>query len=124
MRPSGRRLALTETAPEFLVLARGEEFSGWLLDHTAKWPKSARFTLMQCIENHAFDIAEFLVEAHYEPRSRREKLARVNLLFERMRQLLRLARRANVQPRRGFETVMRNIAREVCFDALGVQELL
>jgi hypothetical protein len=43
---------------------------GWLLDHCAKWPKSARFTLTQRIENHALDVTEQLVLARYEPGAR------------------------------------------------------
>jgi hypothetical protein len=53
-----------------LVLAKWEEFTGWLLDHCAKWPKSARFTLTQRIENHALDVTEQLVLARYEPGAR------------------------------------------------------
>jgi hypothetical protein len=41
------RPAAKEAGPELLVLARWEEFTGWLLDHTGRWPKSARFTLTQ-----------------------------------------------------------------------------
>jgi len=91
------------------VLSRWEEFTGWLLDQTARWPKSARFTLTQRVENHALDVTEMLVLARYDPRERRSLLCRVNLLFERMRFLFRIARRGNVMPRRGFEVAMRGV---------------
>jgi hypothetical protein len=52
-----------EAGPELLVLQRWEEFTGWLLAHTARWPKSARFTLCQRVQNHALDVTELLVVA-------------------------------------------------------------
>jgi len=38
--------------PDLLVLAKFEEFTGWLLDRTAKWPKSARYTWGHHIFDH------------------------------------------------------------------------
>ena len=49
-----------EAGPELQVLARWEEFTGWLLEHTARWPRSVRFTLCQRIQNHALDVTEML----------------------------------------------------------------
>ena len=95
--------------PELLVLARWEEFTGWLLQHTARWPRSARFTLCRRVQDHALDVAELLVVARYEARERGEVLARANLLLERMRLLLRLARAANVMSGRGFESAVRGL---------------
>jgi len=103
------RPAAAEAGPELLALARWEEFTGWLLDHTAKWPKSARFTLTQRIENHALDVTESLVVARYEPRGRLETLRRVNLVLERMRFLFRIALDGRVMPKGGFETAMRRV---------------
>ena len=104
VRPKAR-----EAGPELLVLAKWEEFTGWLLDHTAKWPKSARFTITQRVENHALDVTEDLVLARYEPRGRREILHRINLTLERMRFLFRLAVDARVMPKNGFETAVRQV---------------
>jgi hypothetical protein len=95
--------------PELLALAQWEEFVAWLLDHCAKWPKSARFTLTQRVENHALDVVEELVVARYEPRGRLERLREVNLRLERMRFLLRLAVGARTMPKAGFETALRRI---------------
>jgi len=92
---------------DLLVLAKFEEFCGWLLDRTAKWPKSARFTLTQRIENHALDVVEDLVQARYERQGRRERLDGVNLKLERMRHLFRLARGAGACPFKVFEASMR-----------------
>jgi len=98
-----------EAGPELLVLAHWEQFIPWLLDHTRKWPKSARFTLTQRIENHALDLTEALVLARYEPDRRRRLLREVNLLLERMRHLCRIARDLRIMPKSGFETAMREI---------------
>jgi len=89
------------------VLAKFEEFTGWLLDRTAKWPKSARFTLTQRIENLALDVVEDLVVARYSRPGRRARLDAANLRLERMRHLFRLARESNVCPFHVFETAAR-----------------
>jgi hypothetical protein len=96
-----------QAGPDLLVLAKFEEFVGWLLDRTAKWPKSARFTLTQRIENHALDVVEDLVLARYQPQGRRARLDAVNLRLERMRHLFRLAKGAGACPFNVFETSMR-----------------
>ena len=106
--PHGRPPA-REAGPELLVLAKWEEFTGWLLAHTSRWPKSARFTLCQRVQNAALDVAEMLVVARYEPRARVRTLRRCNLTLERMRLLLRLARAAGVMPPAGFESAMRGL---------------
>lgn len=98
-----------EAGPDLLVLAKFEEFTGWLLDRTAKWPKSARFTITQRIENHALDVVEDLVVARYQKAGRKARLDSVNLRLERMRHLLRLARGAQVCPATTFESALRSI---------------
>ena len=74
-----------EAGPELLVLQKWEAFVGWFLHHTGKWPKHARFTLAQRLENHALDVTELLVQARYEPKLRATLLRTVNLRLERMR---------------------------------------
>ncbi len=96
------RPAAPTAGPELLVLAQWEEFTGWLLAHTGRWPKSVRFTLAQRVEEHALDITEMLVEARYEPEPRRRLLHDVNLRLERVRHLLRLALATNATSNRGF----------------------
>ena len=86
------------------MLAKWEKFTGWFLEHTARWPRSARFTLCQRVQDHALEVVELLVVAHYEPRERKRRLHEASLLLERMRYLFRLARAAKVMPARGFET--------------------
>ncbi|QDU69535.1 four helix bundle protein [Engelhardtia mirabilis] len=81
-----------DAGPELLALARWEAFCEWFLPHTARWPRSCRFTLVRRLQDHALDVAEWLVVARYEPAQRAELLRRANLHLERMRHLLRLAR--------------------------------
>ncbi len=103
------RPAAREAGPELLVLAKWEEFTGWLLEHTSKWPKSARFGLVRRVDDHALDITEFLIVARYEPRERRLTLREVNLRLERLRFLLRIATARRVMPASEFETAMRHV---------------
>ena len=103
------RPAPKKAGPDLLVLARMEEFTGWLLDRTAKWPKSARFTLTQRIENAALDVVEDLVAARYSRAGRRQRLDAVNLRLERLRHLFRLAKGARVCPFNVYESSIRSL---------------
>jgi len=98
-----------EAGPELLCLQKWEETLGWLLEHTAKWPKSARFSLVQKVDRHALDVLEMLVVARYEPGARKKHLREINLRLELLRYLLRIARARNVMPATGFETAMRGL---------------
>lgn len=84
------------------VLVAGEELLGWLLDHTARFPRDVRFTLSQRIDNLALDVYERLVEARYA-RERGAILRRVNLDLEKLRLLLRLATDRKHLPVRSLE---------------------
>lgn len=109
MSAPAQRPAPREAGPELLALQKWEDTAGWLLEHTAKWPKSARFSFVQKVDNHALGVLEMLVVARYEPGRRRELLREVNLRLEQLRFLLRMARARQVMPPAGFETAMRGI---------------
>ncbi len=98
-----------QAGPELLVLAHWEEFLGWFLPHTGRWPKSHRFTLCQRVQALALDVAELLVQARYDRRGRAQVLSDVNLRLERIRLLCRLARAVDAMPARGFETAIRGV---------------
>ena len=98
-----------QAGPDLLVLQKWEEFCAWLLAHTGRWPKSARFTFAQRVENHALDIAELLVLARYDRTRRRDALQTINLKLERLRHLFRLAKSIGVMPNQGFESAMRGV---------------
>lgn len=94
---------------DLLLLQHWEAFCGWFLLQTAKWPKSARFTLTQRLENHALDVVEMLVEARYEPRQRPGLLRSINLRLERMRFLCRLAKAGQLATPAAFERANRDL---------------
>ncbi len=96
-----------EAPPELLVLQRWEDLTGWLLQHTARWPRAWRFTLCSRVQNQALEIADLLVQARFEPSLRAERLREANLLLERMRLCLRLSVAAGAMGRRGLETAAR-----------------
>lgn len=98
-----------EAGPELLILQKWEAFTAWFLNHTARWPKAARFTLTQRLENHALDVTEMLVQARYDPPMRKQLLHDVNLRIERMRFLGRIARVARIETKKGFEQSMRHL---------------
>ena len=106
--PSARPPA-REAGPELLCLAHWEETAGWLIEHTAKWPKSTRFGLVRRVDDHALEVLELLVVARYERKERARTLRAVNLRLERLRFLLRAARTRNVMPASSFETAMRGV---------------
>jgi hypothetical protein len=95
--------------PELLVLQKWEAFTGWFLNHTGKWPKHARFTLTQRLDDHALDITEMLVQARYEPQQRKTLLRAINLRLERMRFLCRIAKDSRLESAPGFESTLRQI---------------
>lgn len=109
MSSPARRPAAREAGPELLALQKWEDTAGWLIEHTAKWPKSARFTFVQKVDNHALGVLEMLVGARYEPDQRRRLLREINLRLEQLRYLLRMARARQIMPAAGFEIAMRGI---------------
>jgi hypothetical protein len=103
------RPAAREAGPELLVLAKWEEFTGWLLEHTARWPKSARFSLVRRVDDHALDVTELLIVARWEPRERKRALREIDLRLERLRFLLRIARSRSVLASTSFERAVRAV---------------
>lgn len=103
------RPAAQQAGPELLVLQQWEAFVGWMFHHTGKWPKAARFSLTQRLQNHALDVTEMLVEARYEPRLRARLLHDANLRLERMRFLCRVALDARIEQPKGFESTLRQL---------------
>jgi hypothetical protein len=107
--PTHARPGPREAGPELQVLAHWEAFVPWLLDHCARWPRSARFSLTQRVENHALDVLELLIVARYQPRQRAGSLREANLTLERMRFLCRVARARKLMSSRAFEKAMADV---------------
>lgn len=83
------------------VFAAWEQFVGWLLERTEKFPKRVAFTFRTRIDNLALDVYERLIEARYQ-RERGTLLTRINLDLEKLRLLLRLAHEQRVLDPRAF----------------------
>ena len=98
-----------EAGAELMCLQAWEQHAGWIVEHTAKWPKSARFSLVQKVDNHALAVLELLVVARYEPKQRSAALREANLRLEQLRFLLRIALQRRITTMAGFETALRGI---------------
>lgn len=86
------------------------EFLEWFLARTEKFPKKARFTFSNRMDNLALDILENLTEAAYLPR--REKiqvLKSSNRKLERLRILLRLSLQRRYINKTSFEYAIRKL---------------
>lgn len=103
------RPAAARAGPELRVLSLWEDFLAWFLHHTARWPKSVRFTLTQRLQNLSLEVLEDLVEARYQRRGRLARLTSANLRLEQIRYLCRIARTLRVQDGKGFETAMHHV---------------
>jgi hypothetical protein len=103
------REAPTPAGPELACLLHWEQVSGWMLERTAKWPKSMRFALVQKVDLHVLEVLDALVVARYEPRERVHCLREANLRLERLRFLLRIALARQALSKSHFETAMRSI---------------
>ena len=73
-----------------VLFSRWEAFTGWVLNHTQKFPRRTRHTLANRIDNLLLDVYEALVEARYS-RQRLPILKQINLELEKLRLFLRLA---------------------------------
>ena len=69
-----------------------EEFTGWTMDHTAKIPKSQRFTFGQRIDGRTLDVLELIVQCIYRT-DRTTGLHRINLELEVLRVLWRVVQK-------------------------------
>ncbi|MEO0480643.1 MAG: four helix bundle protein [Planctomycetota bacterium] len=85
-----------EAPAELRVLQEAEEFATWLLQRTARWPKSSRATLTLRIEELALSVLDDLVQARYRRAGRADRLEAANLSLERTRYLFRIARNTQV----------------------------
>lgn len=92
--------------PELQVLARFEEFLAWSFGRTARWPKHARFTITQRVQNHLLDTLDDLVVARYVRAERLPRITGINLRLQRIRHLLRLALTNHVCPTATFEAML------------------
>lgn len=80
----------TRNDQDLPVFVKWVDFLKWLLLTTEKFPKSARFTFADRMNNLALDVVADLVEARYT-RQKFQSLNQVNLSLEKLRVLLRIS---------------------------------
>ena len=95
-------------APPLIVL--WERLTGQLLDRTAAFPKSARFTFASRIDGLSLDVLECLIRGRFAPRSERVVLLdRADGHLAVLRALLRLSLDRRLLSPGAFETLFREI---------------
>lgn len=90
------------------ALEKAYQFVVWLVPTVEKFPKGQKFLLGDRIQATALDVLEGLTEATYL-REAGAVLRRVNLLLERLRLLLRLAKDLHYLDLRRYEFVARAV---------------
>ncbi len=91
-------------------MALWEQVVADLLDRTARFPKSVRFTLSTRIDNLALDILERLVEARWTSgASKAAALRHADLDLAKLRLLLRICCDRRHLDRRGWTHVSRSL---------------
>lgn len=92
------------------LFVQWEQTVGEVLDRTAKFPKSVRFTFTGRIDNLALDVLERIVEAQYTSgQAKRRALEAIDLSLTRLRVLLRLSHERRFLSHRAYEHLMRRV---------------
>ena len=101
---------MSSSPDEPVLLLHWEETVGILLDKTARFPKSARFSFAGRIDGLALDVLEALVRARWAPRESKARwLADADLHLAVLRTMLRLAHERHHLPLAGFEHLVRRV---------------
>ena len=74
----------------------------WTFNHTARFPRHHRYSLGRQIERTLLDLLEVLIEARYV-RDKARLLDRANILLERLRFQMRLAKDLKALALNSFE---------------------
>jgi len=98
---------IADLAPIFILW---ERTVADLLERTARFPKSLRFTFAQRVDNLAIDVLETLAEAQFARGGRkRELLAQADRLLLRLRVILRLCHTRRLLDGGGYEHLARGL---------------
>ena len=89
-------------AGELPVILKLYDLMLWTLNHTARFPRHHRYSLGLRIEATLLDLLDALIEARYV-REKLKLLDRANILLERFRFQMRLARDLKVLASNSFE---------------------
>ena len=82
---------MAKAPPEMLVIAKVYDLVLWSCHHTAKFPRSHRFTLGDRLERRLYDLLDLLLRAKYA-RDRDTLLKDANMALELLRFQFRLAK--------------------------------
>lgn len=80
-----------QTSNEMRIFVKTYDFILWASNHTAKFPKSARFSFAVRIENKLLDFLDLILLAN-RMKDKREKLACADALIEQSRILFRMSK--------------------------------
>jgi hypothetical protein len=89
-------------AKDVPVILKLYDLMVWTLNHTARFPRHHRYSLGMRIEGTLLDLLDLLIEARYV-KEKTALLDRANILLERLRFQMRLARDLKVLPVNSFE---------------------
>ena len=84
------------------VILKLYDLALWTMNHTARFPRHHRYSLGQRLDGTLLDLLDVLIEARYV-REKARMLDRANVLLERLRFLMRLAKDMQVLPLKSFE---------------------
>jgi hypothetical protein len=90
------------TPQELPVILKFYDLVLWTLNHTARFPRHHRYSLGQRIEGTLQDLLDVLIEARYA-HGKAALLDRANVLLERFRFQMRLAKDLKVLALNSFE---------------------
>lgn len=88
--PQNKTTSSSENFHDLPIFVKWTDFLKWLLHTTEKFPKKARFTFSNRINDLALSVVEELVEARYST-SKKVTLRSTNLRLEKLRILLRIS---------------------------------
>ncbi len=92
----------TDNRQDLPIFVKWMDFLKWLLATTEKFPKRARFTFSDRINNLALDMVEELVEARYT-KHKISSLQRANLRLEKLRMLMRISYESKFLSHKAYE---------------------
>lgn len=98
----------SNTQKELPLFILWSDFLGWVLDHTEKFPKKARFTFVSRIDNMMLDTLEDIVEARYT-KNRFPILKRINLRMEKLRMIFRICYEREYLSAKSFEYAVKRL---------------
>lgn len=99
---------MTSKAEGLKVFQKSMDLAVWLLGHTAKFPKSLRFSVAVRMDNAMLDVIECITSANYET-NRLPILQRADVRLNNFRILLRLSHQLHLIAPNSYEYGAREV---------------